>query len=75
LAAEVDKDGTNTDAVFVLFGEMSFALSWVEKNNRPVFQHVKDIMKIIFGRRAENEGTALPGPEDFPLFPPQSDGD
>ena len=70
LAAEVDKDGTSTDIAFAFIGELSYAVSGIEKQNRPIIDHAKDILKIIFNRRAEDEGSALPAPEDFPLLPP-----
>jgi hypothetical protein len=71
-AAEVDKNGTNTDVFFAFVGELSFAFKGAEEQNRPIIEHIKDMLKIIYNRRAEDEGNALPAPANLPRLPPQS---
>jgi hypothetical protein len=70
LSKEVDQDGTRSDAFFSFAIDISMLVAQLEKNGRPAINHVKDILKIIFRARAENEGSSLPSPEDFPLLPP-----
>ena len=69
LSLEVDKDGTLTDSFFAFGIDVSMVAAEMEENARPAIEQMKDILRIVFRRRAECEGASLPSPSDIPLLP------
>lgn len=69
LAAEVDKNGTDTDAFFAFLGDAGFALGEMAENAEPFTNEVKDMMRIVFRSREKQEGISLPAPDQNPLLP------
>ncbi|WP_375205767.1 hypothetical protein [Hyphococcus sp.] len=69
LSAEVDKDGTDTDAFFAFLGDAGFALGEMAEKAKPFTKEVKDMMRIVLRSREKEEGISLPSPDENPLLP------
>ena len=72
-AAEVSKDGTNSDTFFALAGETFLYSSLMGEKAKPALEEIKDILRIIFGNRAKREDLPLPSSNDILRFPSKSD--
>jgi hypothetical protein len=69
LAAEVDRIGTRTDAFFSLMGEVGLHLGEFGENSRPLWNEVRETMKIVLRSRARKEDISLPPGEEVLSLP------
>jgi hypothetical protein len=72
-AAEVDRKGTRTDALFTFMGDLAFVFSDMAKNGKPAIDEAKDILRIVSENRAKSEGVELPKPDEVPFLPRTGD--
>jgi len=70
LAEEVDKDGTRTDMFFAFPADRGLVSGEMAENAKPALKEFKEVLQIVYKRRAESEGVQLPPPDEFPMFPP-----
>jgi hypothetical protein len=72
LAAEVDKNGTKTDAFFAFLGDLSLCAGDMAENAKPAIDRFKEILEIVVRNRAKQEGVKLPSPESFRFLTDQT---
>ncbi|MBG0812060.1 hypothetical protein IY145_22215 [Methylosinus sp. H3A] len=70
LVSEVDAYGTRTDRFFAFLGDIAFVAGDMTKKAKPLFDEVKDMMKIVSRSRARQEGVSLPPGDETVLLPP-----
>lgn len=73
LAAEVDRNGTQTDRFFAFMIDLGYASGEMAKRGKPALDEARKILDIVMRSRAKNEGVQLPPPENFPQLPGPSD--
>jgi hypothetical protein len=69
LSSEVNRNGTRTDRFFAFASEVAFSARDFEQNARPMFDQVKDILRIVTRARARHEGIKLPANEEVLSLP------
>lgn len=69
----MNRNGTRTDRFFAFASEVAFNAADFEKNARPVFDQLKDILKIVTRSRARHEGLALPAGDEILSLPKPDD--
>lgn len=60
LTSEVNRNGTRTDRFFAFASEFAFCARDFAKDAKPMFDEVKDILKIVTRARARHDGLKLP---------------
>ncbi|HTK13789.1 MAG TPA: hypothetical protein VL402_08305 [Xanthobacteraceae bacterium] len=70
LSSDVDRNGTRTDRFFAFASEISFCVGDFAENAKPMFDEVKEVLRIVCRARSRNEGSLLP-PGDSVLSLPE----
>jgi hypothetical protein len=60
LSKEVDRNGTPTDRFFIFMGDVGLCLGELGDRAKPLFNEVKEMLKLVVGARARNENAKLP---------------
>ncbi|HVI29073.1 hypothetical protein [Hansschlegelia sp.] len=66
---EAMQEKTRTERFFAFMGDMAFVVGDMAEKAKPAISEVKDILRIVMGSRARNEGVVLPAPDDLPQLP------
>jgi hypothetical protein len=69
LTLEVNRNGTRTDRFFAFASEVGFCLGQFVQETKPVFDEVKDVLRIITRARARQDGVKLPPGEEVLSLP------
>ena len=75
LVLEVNAHGTRTHRFFAFAGDLGFVMGDMADKAKPLFNEVKEILKIVTRSRARQEGVSLPsGDQVLQLTPPDEIG-
>jgi hypothetical protein len=73
LASEVDAHGTRTERFFSFMGDVAFVMGDMAEKAKPLFNEVKEMMRILARSRARQEGVSLPPGDDVIFLPKPRD--
>ena len=74
LVIEVDRNGTRTDRFFAFAAEVAFCAGDFATKAKPMFDEVKEILKIVTRSRARHDDIKLPTSEEV-LSLPEPEGE